>query len=237
MERKALILAAGMGTRLRPVTDGIPKALVQIAGKPLLQHLIERLINYGFTDLIINIHHLAGQIVDFVKSNDFSPARITFSDESNKLLDTGGALKKAAWLLNSNSPFLVHNCDVITTFDLEKMVYQHRNSQSLATLAVSSRNTSRPIVFCDGQFKGRWNDSHSGNASCMPYAFSGVSIIEPEIFSLMPDTDTFSLVDLLADIANFRRITAFVHQAEQWADAGSAGRLNQAECLLKQSLL
>lgn len=229
-----MILAAGMGTRLRPITDNIPKALVQIAGKPLLHHLIERLILHGFTDLIINIHHMADQIVDFVKSNDFSPARITFSDERRRLLDTGGALKKASWFLDSVNPFLVHNCDVVSTFDLENMLNQHINSKSLSTLAVSSRNTSRPLAFCNGLFKGRWNDTHSADSKCIPYAFSGVSVFEPEIFDLMPNTDTFSLIDMLADIANNRNIRAFVHQAGQWADAGSTQRLTEAELLLKQ---
>lgn len=177
---RVLIFAAGLGTRLKPITDTIPKALVPIGGKPLLEHLIIKLKNEGFTDFVINIHHFADKIVDFVKKNDSFDVNISFSDERDLLRDTGGGIKHAARLLNDGEPFLVHNVDIISNLDINKFyrsqyelnsaTFSGASSIPLALLLVSNRDTDRYLLFDNdnnlcawvnlktGEFKTPFND-------------------------------------------------------------------------------
>src|ERR1035437_9615569 len=136
---KAMIFAAGLGTRLKPVTDNLPKALVPIAGKPLLEWVILKLKAAGFDEIIVNVHHFPNQIIDFLKGNDNFGIRIEISDESDSLLDTGGGIRNAAWFFDDGKPFLIHNVDILSNVDLKALYHQHLRTNSLATLVVSKR--------------------------------------------------------------------------------------------------
>jgi len=157
---KAMIFAAGLGTRLKPLTDSMPKALVPIGGKPLLQHIIEKLSNAGFKEIVINVHHFPEQIIRFLRDNDNFGLHIEVSDESDKLLDTGGGIRKASAFLKGDTPFLVHNVDILSNADLGKLYDSHTRQEEMATLLVSQRKTSRYLLF-DEQYmlKGWINDS------------------------------------------------------------------------------
>jgi NDP-sugar pyrophosphorylase family protein len=149
---KAMILAAGLGTRLRPLTDTRPKALVEINGRTLLEITLARLRTFGITEVIINVHHLAGQIIDYLRSKNNFNLRIEISREDDLLLDTGGGLKRASWFFledpnRLDEPFLLHNVDVLTTIDFAQMLQFHKDHQALATLAVQSRPSSRQLLF------------------------------------------------------------------------------------------
>ena len=142
-----MIFAAGLGTRLKPITDNLPKALVPIAGKPLLEHVILKLKTAGFDEIIINIHHFPDQIIDFMKANNNFGIRIEVSDERDELLDTGGGIRKVAWFFDDGKPFLVHNVDILSNIDLVELYNQHISTNSLATLVVSQRDTFRYLLF------------------------------------------------------------------------------------------
>ena len=143
---KALIFAAGLGTRLKPLTDKIPKALIPIGGKPLLEHVILKLKASGFNEIIVNVHHFPDQIIDFLKSKNNFDIRIEVSDERNLLLDTGGGIKNTAWFFDDGKPFLVHNVDILSNVDLNDLYNEHIHSDSLATLVVSKRDTFRYLL-------------------------------------------------------------------------------------------
>ena len=147
---KAMILAAGLGTRLRPLTDSTPKALVTIKNRTLLEIIINRLKTFGINEMIINVHHFADHIIQYIKNNHFFNIRIEISKEDN-LLDTGGSLKKASWFFNKNETILVHNVDIITDLDLDKMRQYHLTNGSFATLAVRKRQTQRYFVFDENE--------------------------------------------------------------------------------------
>ena len=130
---KAMIFAAGLGTRLKPVTDTIPKALVPVNGKPLLEHIILKIKNAGFDEIIVNVHHFPDQIIEFIELNNQFGIRIEISDERDRLLETGGGIKKAEWFFDDNQPFLVHNVDILSNLDLKKLYTNHLKSNSMAT--------------------------------------------------------------------------------------------------------
>src|SRR5664280_1226211 len=159
---KAMIFAAGLGTRLKPVTDNLPKALVPIAGKPLLEHVILKLKSAGFDEIIVNIHHFPDQIIDFLKANNNFSIRIEVSDERNLLLDTGGGIRRAAWFFDDEKPFLVHNVDILSNVDLKELYQQHLRSNSLATLVVSKRDTFRYLLFNDDNRLCGWINEKTG---------------------------------------------------------------------------
>src|ERR1035437_9217352 len=196
---KGMILAAGLGTRLKPFTDLHPKALLKINGKSLLQRNIEYLSSYGIKDIIINIHHFPEQIKEEIASNNGFGCNITFSDESTELLDTGGGLKKAEGFFNDNNPFVVINVDVLTDMDLGAMIKQHNASKAIATVAVSSRETSRYLLFDEtGRLCG-WKNQKTGEQKMSKEttkheqkAFSGIHVISPQIFSFLRNPDACS---------------------------------------------
>ena len=144
---KAMIFAAGLGTRLKPITDSIPKAMVPINGKPLLQLVLEKLKVAGFNEIIVNVHHFPELIIDFLKQNSNFGIRIEISDERDVLLDTGGAIRKAAWFFDDGKPFLVHNVDILSNLNLGDLYHQHLTTNPLATLVVSERDTFRYLLF------------------------------------------------------------------------------------------
>ncbi|MEG8990749.1 nucleotidyltransferase family protein [Ignavibacteria bacterium 4148-Me] len=239
---KAFILAAGLGTRLRPLTDSTPKALIKINGIPLLEIIIKRLIKFGFNKITINVHHLAEQIIDFIEKNKFD-ADIFISDERNLLLDTGGGLKKASSFFDDGFPFLIHNVDVLSDINLIDFYEYHKNQDAIATIAVQKRNSSRYFLFDNENNLCGWKNSKTSEtkivrASSTPlneYAFSGIHIVNPDIFNHFPRDDVFSIIDFYLAVAVEKRITFYDHSKNFFFDLGKKENLQQAEIFLSSS--
>ena len=235
---KAMILAAGLGTSLRPLTDGCPKALVPLAGRTLLEIVLARLRAFGICEVIVNIHHCAQTIVDYLQANHNFGMTIAISREDDQLLDTGGGLKRAVhFFRGSAEPFLLHNVDVLSTIDLAGMVRFHRDRAALATLAVQSRASSRYLLFdAQDQLCGRRAGRHvepqivRPAASLQPLAFSGIHVLSPRIFDLLEETGAFSIVAAYLRLAaQGQAILAFRDHNAYWRDLGRPEQLAQAE--------
>jgi len=245
---RAMILAAGLGTRLRPLTDDRPKALVEVGGHTLLEITLRRLREFGIHQVIINVHHFADMVVDYLKKNDDFGMEIAISRE-DELLDTGGGLKRAAWFFSEEAddgePFLLHNVDVLSTIDFEQMVEFHRQHQALATLAVQDRETSRYLLFDEerwlcGRQAGRNQppEMMQPSRSTRALAFSGVHVISPRFLSLMTEQGVFSIItSYLRLAAQGENIMAFRADAYYWRDLGKPENVAQAEQDLKSHLL
>jgi NDP-sugar pyrophosphorylase family protein len=232
---KAMIFAAGLGTRLYPHTHATPKALIKIKNKPLIEIAIRRLIIFGYNEIIINVHHLADQIEEFVRNNNNFGISITFSDERAQLLDTGGGLKKASWFFDDKKPFLVHNVDVISTLDLTRLAEVHSNSKAMVTLAVRNRPSSRYLLFDNQNCLSGWENVKTGEKIIVnptpvsyPMAFSGIQVIEPEIFKYMTLEGTFSIIDVYLKLTADHLIKAFEHNDSIWMDVGKPENLAMA---------
>ena len=236
---KAMILAAGLGTRLRPLTNDRPKALVEVAGHTLLEITLRRLASFGIREVIVNLHHFADMVVDYLKKNDNFGMRIEISREDDVLLDTGGGLKKAAWFFlqdaQPSEPFLLHNVDVITTIDFARMLQFHRDNDALATLAVQQRKTSRHLLFDERQqLCGRQTGVNSPeivHPSQQPtaLAFSGVHIVSPQLLGLITEQGVFSIVTTYLRLAaEGHRIFAFHADEYYWRDLGKPENITQA---------
>ena len=230
---KALLLAAGLGTRLKPLTDNLPKALVEINGKTLLEIQIEKLSQAGFNDIIVNTHHFSQKVIDFLINNNFN-ATITISDESSELLDTGGGLKKAEWFFD-DKPFLVYNVDVLSDLNLNKLINYHNRSSNLATLVVRNRNTMRYFLFNSENILCGWENKSTGEKiikrqfdKITNLAFSGIQIINPSIFKLIKNKGKFSLTDLYLKLSGTENIGSYIDNDSLWMDMGSIDNLNKA---------
>jgi mannose-1-phosphate guanylyltransferase len=245
---KAMILAAGLGTRLRPLTNDRPKALVELAGRTLLEITLARLRSFGIREVIINVHHLADSVVEYLKAHDDFGMRIAISREEI-LLDTGGGLKKAAWFFledssSTDEPFLLHNVDVISTLDFAQMVQAHKASQALATLAVQKRASSRQLLFDEqlllcGRHAGREREPEIVRAapSLQPLAFSGIHVISPRLLAMISEDGIFSIVTSYLRLAGQKsRILGFRADEYYWRDLGRIEDLQQAESDLAQKL-
>jgi len=241
---KAMILAAGLGTRLRPLTDDRPKALVEIAGRTLLEITLTRLRAFGIREVIINTHHFADKIVAYLKTNHDFGMRIEISREEI-LLDTGGGLKKAAWFLENSSdePFILHNVDVISSIDLGRMVRFHVENQALATLAVQERDASRYLLF-DEQFQlcGRRSSEKTemarSAATTRARGFCGIHVISPRIFSTMTEDGVFSIIPCYMRLAaQGEKIFSFRADEYYWRDLGKPENVGQAAQDLKGRVL
>ena len=246
---KAMILAAGLGTRLRPLTDNRPKALVEIAGRTLLEITLSRLRAVGVREVIINVHHFADMILEYLKTNDNFGMRIEVSREE-VLLDTGGGLKNAAYFFLEDStrfekPFIVHNVDVISAIDLRRMVQVHTDNQALATLAVQDRETSRYLLFDEqlqlcGRRSGRDQKTEFVRSSqqVQALAFSGIHVISPRLFAMMIEEGVFSIITSYLHLAaNGEKILAFRADEYYWRDLGRPDNVMQAAQDLKQKVL
>ena len=242
---KALIFAAGLGTRLKPLTDTMPKALVPIDGKPLLEHVILKLKAAGFNQIIVNVHHFPDQIIEFLKSKNNFDLRIEISDERDKLLDTGGGVKKAKWFFDDGKPFLVHNVDILSNIDLKLLYQQHLETSPLATLVVSERDTFRYFLFDkEARLKG-WINEKTGEVRpenltntelFNKLAFSGIQVLSPEVFKLMDHfPDHFSIVDFYLRNAAQQKIKAYVPHALKMIDVGKLNVLTEAEQFVRNS--
>lgn len=235
---KAIIFAAGLGTRLQPLTDRVPKALVLVNGKTLLEIAVNKLIHAGFNEIVLNVHHFAEQIIQFVKDHDLAGAKISISDETKKLLDTGGGLMNACWFFNMEEPFLAYNVDVVSGIDLKAMYAFHMARHNLVTLAVKTRASSRQLLFNERGFLiGRMNEYDEvrmkKSETARSYAFSGIHVISPEIFSLCKNNGVFSITDLYIELAQAGyRIAAYPHEKDFWIDAGNPESLKLAKEIL-----
>ena len=240
-----MILAAGLGTRLKPLTDTMPKALVPVNGTPLLDLNIRRLMEQGYDRFVVNIHHFAQQIVDYVRQQDYAPL-VHFSDETEQLLETGGGLKKAQNLFREDEPILIHNVDILDNVDYEWFARQHQPDED-AVLLVSQRKTKRYLLFDNAMHLMGWKNIETGEIkspyeyvrrtglsqhgeSLNMFAFSGIHSFSPRLFSLMDRfPDRFPIIDFYLSVCHRSPIVGLVKQDLQLMDVGKIETLDQAE--------
>ncbi|MFA5326946.1 MAG: nucleotidyltransferase family protein [Prolixibacteraceae bacterium] len=239
---KALIFAAGLGTRLKEHTENKPKALVSLVGKPLLQHAIEHLKESGISDIAINVFHFADQIISFLQANNFFGIDIHISDERPNLLDTGGGLKKAGIFLKGEEPILIYNVDVISNLDLNVLLKYHQEQNALATLVTRDRETSRYLMFDRNLQLVGWKNFTNNEIivsreqsfqEAKPMAFSGIHLIQPELLDLITEEGKFPIMDLYLRLAKDHTIKAFHDHSGQWMDLGKPEQLREAENLFR----
>jgi N-acetyl-alpha-D-muramate 1-phosphate uridylyltransferase len=233
---KAMILAAGLGTRLRPITDSLPKALAPAGGVPLLRLTLDQLRRHGFNRVIINVHHFADQVIRYVESLNIPGMQLYISDESDFLLDTGGGIGRAAWFLDGDESFLVYNVDIVTDSDLTAMFREHERCGALATLLTSTRPSGRRLLFDEqGRLCG-WENTGTGTRKVawnperppVSLAFSGIHVIRPELFRLIEETGAFSILDVYLRLAATHPILAYIDDRSLWIDAGTPAELERA---------
>lgn len=231
---RAMILAAGLGTRFKPWTDRHPKALAPVNGKSLLQRNIEYLQRYGIREIVVNVHHFAEQIIEALRAGKGWGSEIMISDETEAVLETGGGLKKARpWL--ENAPFVLMNVDILTDMDLGGMIEDHFKHHPLATLAVTDRNTSRYFLFDERDELCGWRNVQSGQerlarpaGASRQKAFSGIHVIDPAIFDLIRLDGKFSMVDLYLDLAATQTIRGYDHSHSKLIDVGKPASAEEA---------
>ncbi len=235
-----MILAAGYGTRLKPITNQRPKALVPVGGKPMIEHILLKIKAAGFTHVIINIHHLGEQIANYLLANNHFGLNIDISDESMNILDTGGGIKKVSHYIDNNEPFLVHNVDIFSNVDLQAMYRSHTNTNALATLLVSRRWRPRQLLFNKEERLCGWRNRETGAvkssipdfnpASYEEYAFGGVHVISPEIFHLMQDwPEKFSIISFYLSTCVQNPICLYTEENLRLIDAGTTPGIEEAE--------
>ena len=236
---KAMLFAAGLGTRLGELTKDKPKALVEINGKTLLEYAIEYLKNYGVTTIVINVHHFSEKIISFINKNNFD-IEIIISDESKKLLDTGRGLLKARNFFDKD--FIVYNTDIITNLNLAELISAHKKNDGIATLAVRKRDTQRYIIFNKNNILCGWKNISTGEEIITRKyekeklrAFSGIHILSPKIFKLLEsyNQEKFSITKAYIEFSKTNKIYAFEHNYGYWIDSGKPKDLKKAETIIK----
>jgi len=235
---KAMIFAAGLGTRFKPWTDAHPKALAPVNGKTLLQRNIEYLSQYGISDVVVNVHHFADQLTSAIITNKGWGSQILISDESEQVLETGGGLMKAKDYLEGDKPFFTINADILTDLDLNKLYRNHLDKKPLISFAITNRTTSRYLLFNKDLRLCGWRNENSGEerisisgADYRKFAYSCVVIFEPKIFSLIKQTGKFSLIDVYLDLAAKNLIIGYDHSGDILVDVGKPESINVAEKL------
>ncbi len=234
---KAMVLAAGLGTRLRPLTNDRPKALVEIGGRTLVEITLSRLRACGIREVIINVHHFADMVTDYLRAKNNFGMRIEISREE-VLLDTGGGLKRAGWFFlegtAAEEPFLLHNVDIISTFDFGRMVETFKEKKALAVLAIQKRESSRQLLFdenmqlCGRRIRGK-DKVVRPSSKLQPLAFSGVHVISPRLFTKMTEGGIFSIIDCYLRLASQGEdIGAFRGDEYYWRDLGRLEQVEQA---------
>ncbi|NDV47103.1 nucleotidyltransferase family protein [Paludibacter sp. 221] len=236
---KAMIFAAGLGTRLKPLTDSTPKALIPVAGKPLLEHVILKLKSAGFDEIIINVHHFPDMIIEFLKQNRNFGIRIEISDERDMLLDTGGGIRKAARFFDDGKPFLIHNVDILSNINLKDLYNNHVSSDSLATLVVSKRDTFRYLLFDEENRLKAWTNEKTGEVKPSSVkdismynklAFSGIQVLSPAVFDLMKNCpEKFPIMDFYLSNAESQKISGYIPCHYQMLDVGKLEVLDAAD--------
>ena len=239
---QAMIFAAGLGTRLKPLTDRIPKALASVGGEPLLKRVIFQLKDAGFTRIVVNVHHFSQQIIDYLRENNNFGMDIRISDESDKLLETGGGIKKAWPLFDQTEPILIHNVDILSNVNLQKF---YQNAPLAARLLVSERKTKRYLLFDDTMRLVGWTNIETGEVKSpypglnpkdyQMYAFSGIHMVAPSLFPLMEDEpDKFPIMDFYLRHCDKVRIEGYVKNDLKLMDVGKQETLKEAEAFLKE---
>jgi NDP-sugar pyrophosphorylase family protein len=237
---KAMILAAGIGSRLKPWTDSHPKALAVVSGKSLLQRNIEYLQQYGITEVTINVHHFAEQVTEAIDRHNGWGSNITISDETHELLETGGGLVKAARYLQDTNPIVLMNVDILTDLNLAAIIGYHQEKKPLATLATTNRKTSRYFLFDEGNNLCGWRNVKTGEEKpadlperrqAIQAAFSGIHILEPKIFGLITRQGKFSMVDVYLDLMKEHTIKSFDHSGSRFIDVGKPESIEKAEVM------
>jgi len=240
---KAMIFAAGLGTRLKPLTNDRPKALVEIVGKTLLERNIQYLKRFNIQDITINVHHFSQQIKDFLCQNNDFGISILISDETERLLDTGGGVLKARPFLEGKEPVLFMNVDVLTNLDLNRLLNFHTENRALASLVVRKRDTVRYLLFDQQNQLTGWKNTQTNELkTCrpgtidhsVPLAFSGIHLIRPELLSMITETGKFSVIDLYLQLGASEKILSFTDSASDWMDLGKYEQIEQAEELIKK---
>lgn len=231
-----MIFAAGLGTRFKPWTDKHPKALALVNGKSLLQRNIEYLQQYNITDVVVNVHHFADQIIESIKKNKGWGSNVVISDETNEVLETGGGLLNARKLLEGDEPFITLNVDILTDLDLNKLLAYHQQHKPLISFAVTSRETSRYFLFDENDRLCGWRNTKTGEErisiakpGLSEKAYSCVVIFEPKVFSLMRQTGKFSLVETYLDLASTHTILGYDHSNDKLVDVGKPESVAVAE--------
>lgn len=241
---KAFILAAGLGTRLKEYTADKPKALVEVGGKTQLEIVIGQLKRAGITEVVINLHHYAQQIIAYVEANKHFGIQIQFSDETDLLLDTGGALKHARKFFDNTNAVLVHNVDILCNVNLQQMYEFHLKNNALATLAVKNRNTSRSLLINQTGQLAAWRNEQTGatkpkgvsDEGLLPVAFSGIHIYNPKLTDLMTENGVFSIIDVYLRLCQSEKISTFSHNESYWIDMGNASHFAEAEQIIKTTI-
>jgi NDP-sugar pyrophosphorylase family protein len=247
--KQAMIFAAGLGTRLKPLTDTMPKALVRVGGQPLLWHVIQKLKAAGYERIVVNVHHFAQQIVDYLKENDNFGLDIRISDETSGLLETGGGIKKALPLFDQDSPVLIHNVDILSNVNLRR-IFEFTASAAAtdasvdALLLVSDRKTKRYLLFDDELILDGWTNIETGEVrspykgldplNCKRLAFSGIHMISPRVYPLFDEMpDRFGIIDFYLKFCHQCAFLGYEQKGLRLLDVGKLDTLEQAEQFLK----
>ena len=236
---QAMIFSAGLGTRLAPLTDNKPKALVDFLGKPMLENVAKKLIKAGCNRLIINVHHFPEMICDFIAAHNNFGVDVVISNEKDQLLDTGGGILKIKDELSKEQDFILYNVDIACDIDIKAIYDYHKKSQNLATLAVKNRKSTRNLIFDNNMQLCGWRNLTTGETKiarpfnekdCNPLAFSGISVVSSNIFPLITETGKFSITNLYLRLASSENIGGYIHDG-LWADLDTVEKLKAAEKL------
>jgi NDP-sugar pyrophosphorylase family protein len=234
---RAIILAAGMGTRLKPLTDNTPKALVPFKGIPMVERIIRNLADAGVYDIMVNVHHFAGKVVEFLDNLVVEGVSLHISDETDELMDTGGAILQARDFLKGKNSFIVHNVDVFTNLDIGDLLRNHRDGQALATMAVKKRSTSRSLLFDGTGSLCGWIHNETGDKKMVrtpsgpleDYGNSCVQVINAGFLDFFPNTEPRSLTEMYLELAERQKIGAFIHNQDYWYDLGRYNNFVKAD--------
>ena len=239
---KAMIFSAGKGTRLRPVTRNIPKALVEVGQRTMLERSVTHCKTYGFHDIIINVHHFSEKIKEYLRNHNHFNLNITVSDESHQLLDTGGGLKQALWFFTNNEPFLVRNVDVLSNLNLRRLYEFHLSQQALVTLVVRERPSSRYLLFDRENTLCGWENTKTKEIKLVrqaekykKLAFSGIQIADRGISEYMPDDDVFSIMTTYLEAGKEKKIKAYIDRDSMWFDIGNLENLEKARTIISKN--
>ena len=228
----AMVFAAGLGTRLYPLTADKPKALVEYQGKPLIEYVLQKIIDAGIQHIVVNVHHFPDLIINYLKEHPHK-AEIEISDERDYLRDTGGGLKFAAPLLANSEHILLHNVDILSDLDIKQLIDYHVHHEALATLAVRQRETSRYFLFDEDMNLCGWRNNKTGEEirskaadAYAPYAFSGIHIVHRELIDLIPSPEKQSITPIYVDLAKNHLLKGFLHNEGHWKDMGKIEDFN-----------
>lgn len=239
---QAFILAAGLGTRLKPLTDSLPKALVEINGVSLLEHNINKLISFGCKHIVVNVHHFSEKVIEHIANKNYN-ADIFISDETNQLLDTGGALLNAKNYFDFSKDIIVHNVDILSKIDFNDFYNHHKTENNLATLAVSQRQTSRYLLFDENNKLCGWENTKTNekiisnnSTELIPFGFSGIQIIKPDLIDLIENKGAFPIIPEYLKLSTSYPIYSYIHSQDIWVDVGKIEAIEKAQRLLEKTL-